>query len=130
MLSFYRYIFYKSYFFCINTFKEKEFPQIWATGVVTFLITINIIVLLDILEYTIFTEEMRDVGTFYKYFAMFFLGGALIYIHINKRYLKIIEYYSTIPSKKKRLFRLLSIAYYIVTAISFFLMGALLRSMH
>lgn len=130
MLSFYRYIFYKSYFFCINTFKEKEFPQIWATSVVSFLITINIIVLLEIVEYTMLSNEMSGFGTYYKYFAMFFWGGALIYIHINKRYLKIIECYSAIPSKKKSLFRILSIAYYVVTAISFFLMGALLRSMH
>ncbi len=58
---------------------------------------------------------------------MIVLVLTLLYINKGKRYLKTLKYYDTIPDKRKKVFRVLSILYYILTAISFFLMGELIR---
>ena len=127
MIAFYKYIFCKSYFFCIRVFKEKDFPQIWAGSVLAFIIIINVIVLLELAEYMMLPHRINIYYDYHKYFAIVFWGLMLIYIHINKKYIRILEYCKTIPQKKKKVFRILSILYYLFLAISFFLMSHLLR---
>jgi len=127
MIKFFLYIYYKSYYFCIRIFKEKEFPQIWAGSVVAFLIFTNIVVLLEIVEYWMLPQRINIYSEYHKFFALAFIGIMQLYLHINKRYLRLLDYYKDIPETTKRVFRILSIVYYISLAFGFFFLALLLR---
>lgn len=127
MIMFFRYIFYTAYYFCINVFKEKEFPQTWAGGIISILITINLIVLLEIFAYNIFPSKIKTISEYYKYFGIFLFGLTFLYINKGKRYLKILKYYEIIPDNKKKVFRILSIFYYILSAVCLYIMVELVR---
>lgn len=123
-----KYIFSKAYYFCINVFKEKEFPQYFATGIVTLIIITFIYILLSLIEYFILPLRFNVYGEYYKYFALVALGIALLYINYKNRYLKIIEYFGEIPDRTKKKLKIYSIIYLLTLFIGFFLIGALLRN--
>ena len=126
MVVLYRYIFTKAYLFCMNVLKEKEFPQYFASGVVTLAMVTNIIIFLELIEYFSFPIRVHVFGEYHGYFALFSWGVVLLYVNNKKRYLKIIEQSSNISHKKKKL-RTYSIVYLVFLFIGFFLLGALLR---
>lgn len=123
----YKYIFGKAYYFCIKVFREKEFPQFFATFIVTFAILANIAIILDIVEYILLPIRFKYYEEYYKYFALASYGIALIYIHYKKRYIQIIEFYKEIPPKKRKKLKYQSIIYLALLFIGFFLFSALIR---
>ncbi len=127
MVVLYRYIFTKAYFFCINVFKEKEFPQYFATGMVTLAIITNFYILLSLIEYLMLPVRFNQYGEYYKYFALIVLAFALFYVNNKKRYLKILEHNSDISERKKKKLRIISIVYLLFLFVTFFLLGALIR---
>jgi len=127
MVVLYRYIFTKAYFFCINIFKEKEFPQYFATGMVTLAIITNFYILLSLIEYMMLPIRFNQYGEYYKYFALLVLAIALFYVNNKKRYLKILEYISSISERKKKKLRIISIVYLLFLFVAFFFLGALIR---
>jgi hypothetical protein len=127
MIVLYRYIFTKAYFFCINIFKEKEFPQYFATGMVTLAIITNFYILLSLIEYLMLPVRFNQYGEYYKYFALIALAIALFYTNNKKRYLKILEHNSKVSKRKKKKIKIYSIIYLLFLFIAFFLLGALIR---
>jgi len=127
MIVLYRYIFTKAYFFCINIFKEKEFPQYFASGVVTLAMVTNIVILLELIEYLSFPTRVNIFGEYHGYFALFSWGVVLLYVNNKKRYLKILEHNSNISERKKKRLRIISIVYLLFLFVTFFLLGALIR---
>ena len=124
---FYKYIFCKSYFFCKNVFREREFPQIWAGSVIAILLSSNIIVLLELIEFIMLPRRINIFYNLHPYFALIIWAITLIFIHVNKRYLKIIESCGIINKRKQVYYRVFSILYYLISVIAFFIMSDLLR---
>ncbi len=120
-------MFTKAYFFCINIFKEKEFPQYFASGVVTLTMVTNIVILLELIECILFPIRVNIFGEYHGYFALFSWGLVLLYVNNKKRYLKILEHNSNISEKKKKRLRIISIVYLLFLFVTFFLLGALIR---
>nr|WP_320117915.1 hypothetical protein [uncultured Marinifilum sp.] len=81
MKDLYRYIFTKAYFFCITVFKEKEFPQYFASGVVTLALVTQIVIILELIEYLSFPTRVNIFGEYHGYFAVFCWGVVLLYIN-------------------------------------------------
>jgi len=127
MKGLYKYIFAKSYFFCISTFKEKEFPQYFAASFVTLAIVTNIIILLELIEYLLLPVRINIYEEFHKYFALILWVFVIFYVNYKKRYLMFLEHYGNITDKQKKKLKIYSIIYLLVLFISFFLLGALLR---
>lgn len=127
MVVLYRYIFTKAYFFCVNVLREKEFPQYFATTMVTLVITANLYILLSLIEYLMLPVRFNLYGEYYKYFALTVLGIALFYVNDKKRYLKILERNHSISERTRRKLRIVSIAYLLFLLVAFFLLSALIR---
>ena len=127
MVMLYNYIFGKAFFFCINFFKEKEFPQYFAAGMVTFAMVTNIYILLSLVEYLMLPDRFNVYGEYYGYFSLATLGVVFFYVNHKKRYKKIIESYKGIPDKKREKLKIYSIIYLLFLFIGFFLLGALIR---
>jgi hypothetical protein len=66
MVSFYRYIFCKSYHFCINVFKEDEFPYFWATSSIVFLVFSNVTSALGFVKYLLYPVEFETYSGSYN----------------------------------------------------------------
>ncbi len=127
MKDLYRYIFTKAYFFCINVFKEKEFPQYFASGVLTLVMVTSIVIILELIQYLSFPVRVNILGEYHGYFAVFSWGLILLYVNNKKRYLKILEYNSKISKRKKKKLKVYSIIYLLFLFVAFFLLGALIR---
>jgi hypothetical protein len=129
MSGFFRYIFCKSYHFCINVFHEDEFPFSWATSIITFMLFANIISLLAFLKYLFYPYGFDNFAEHQKYAAIILLAISNIYMYRKKRYLKHIDYCNQITIKRARAYRVLSIFYYLITIYAFFKSSFLLRSL-
>lgn len=128
MKSFFVYIFAKSYFVCINVFKEKEFPFAWGTAVVVFFITLNIGVIVDLIEYFFFPNEFIHWNKYYGYILGFVLIMSWLFVYYYKLEKIILGYYEDIPEGKKRVLRLASFIYYAISIVSYFYVAELMRS--
>lgn len=129
MMSFYRYIFCKSYHFCINVFHEDEFPYFWATSSVVVLIFANIISILDIIKYFFYPSGFDNFSGYQKYAIIFLIAIVNIYMYRKNRYLKHIDFCNQITIKRAKVYRVLSIFYYLITTYAFFKSSFLLRSL-
>lgn len=128
MVQLYKYIFTKAYFFCINYFKEKEFPQYFATGSVTLLATATLYVLLSIVEYVMLPIRFNFYGEYYKYFALVVFAIALIYVNRKKRYLKIIDQINSVSERKQKKLKIVAISYMLSLLLLFFQLSTLIRN--
>ena len=129
MISFYRYIFCKSYHFCINVLNEDEFPFFWATSSVIVLLFTNAISILGFIKYGLYPSAFENYSVSYKYIIIILLAIANIYMYRNKRYLKHIDFCNQISIRRAKTYRVLSIFYYVITVYAFFKSGFLLRSL-
>jgi hypothetical protein len=130
MVSFYRYIFCKSYHFCINVFKEDEFPYFWATSSIVFLVFSNVTSALGFVKYLLHPVEFETYSGSYKYIIVGLTIVVNIYMYSQIRYLKHIYFCNEISPKRAKIFRVLSILYYVITFYAFFKSSILLRSPH
>lgn len=127
MLDLYKYIFGKAYLLCINILKEKEFPQYFASGVITLTIVSNVLIVIEFIEYVILPTKINTFGEYHGYFALFSYIIVLLYVNIKKRYEGIIYQFEIMPSKKKKKLKIYSIIYLVSLIFCFFYLGALLR---
>ena len=128
MKDLYTYIFTKAYFFCINIFKEKEFPQYFASGVITLAFVTNVIIVIELVEYIILPTKINTYGEYHGYFALACFVIILLYVNVKKRYEGILSRFDNIPIEKRKKLKAYSIIYLLVLFIGFFLLGALLRN--
>jgi len=128
MKAFFAYIFAKSYFVCINVFREKEFPFAWGTAVVVFFVTLNIGVIVDLIEYFFFPNKFFPWNKYYGYFIGLVLIISWLFVYYFKLDKRILRYYKNIPDKKKRVLRLTSLLYYAISILSYFYVAELIRS--
>jgi len=127
MVSLYKYIFYKAYFFCSNVLKEKESPQYFASGVVTLALVTNLVIVLEIIEYSFLPNRINIFGNYHGYFAVIFWLLLSFYLNQSKRYVRILNFCKDLKNDtRKNLYRI-SLIYLLALFIGFFLMGALLR---
>ncbi|ASB48014.1 hypothetical protein CDL62_02065 [Alkalitalea saponilacus] len=130
MFSFYRYIFCKSYHFCINVFQEDEFPFYWATTSVVFLVFANIVSVIGFAQYYLLQDGYNSFSYIYKYAFILLMILANIYMYFKKRYLHHINYCNEISPKRSKFYRILSIIYYVVTFYAFFKSADMLRGLN
>lgn len=130
MVSFYRYIFCKSYHFCINVFKEDEFPYIWATSSIVFLVFANVTSALGFVEYLLHPVEFETYAASYIYISVSLTFIANIYMYSQRRYLNHINFCNEISPKRAKVYRVLSILYYLVSFYAFLKIPILLGNLH
>jgi len=127
MISLFSYIFYKSYSLCINVFKEKEFPEYFASGVIAMITVGTIIVIIDIALYQVNPSLINMVFGYYKYFS---LGSVLFFwwfFGYKKKYMNFMNRYDKMSANKKQVLSIISILYLVVLVVSFFGMGNIMR---
>ena len=129
MISFFRYIFCKSYHFCINVFKEDEFPFYWATSSVVILIFANIVSIMGFLKYVFYPYGFDNYSEYQKYVIILLLAVSNIYMYQRKRYLRYVNFCEKLSVPKARVYRILSILYYLISIYAFFKSGYLIRSL-
>jgi len=127
MIQLYKYIFYRAYFFCINVFKEKEFPYIWASFIVAFLIFCNIITLVTALEYFMLPERIETYADYNKYFALIFLLFVEVFFYWRGRYSRVVESFKNIKPRRDLVLKVISIFYILITVFLFFYLSSLVR---
>jgi hypothetical protein len=129
MMSFYRYIFCKSYHFCINVLNEDEFPYFWATSTVVNLILFNTFSLFDFIKYFFYPYGFDNFSEYQKYVAIVVLAITNIYMYRKKRYLKHIDFCNQVSIRRAKVYRVLSIFYYVITIYAFIKSASLIRSL-
>jgi len=127
MIMLYKYIFCKSYYFCIRFFKEKEFPWAFASGIITFCAVTSLVVFLEAVEYILLPNKINIYSTYHGFFAVALWVFIQIYVTRNKRYLKILETCKNIPIERQKILGFVSIVYILILFIGFFGLGYLIR---
>jgi hypothetical protein len=127
MTKIYKYIFSRAYYFCINVFREKEFPYFFASGVVSMLFVGSIVVALELLKYAMLPIEINIYGKYHGYFSLTMLAVISILLSRNNYYLKILKFYHGRSAKENRSLALWSSVYIIIVLFGFFFIGYLLR---
>ncbi len=128
MKDLYSYIFTKAYFFCINVFKEKEFPQYFAIITVTLIGVTNLYIILSLIEYIMLPDRFIPYDGYFKYFSLASVLTSLAYFNYKERYKAILSYNSELSSLKARRLKTVSIIYVLLLFVGFFTVGALLRN--
>ena len=127
MKDLYIFIFAKAYYLCINVFKEKEHPQIFASTIITITITVSLSIITSIIEYLSLPNDLSYLSEKYKYFALFTLVVVVLFVQYGKRYKKIIDSYKKMSLRKINNLKVLSIAYFLFIFASSFYFGFLIR---
>jgi hypothetical protein len=127
MKNIYKYIFYKAYHFCINTFKEKEFPWMFATGAISIAFVASIIMVLELVEYIMLPKKINTFGEYHGYFSLGALICAAFLIKKNDSYLKILRDVDLLSTKKKKSLGALSLVYIFFVFTSLFYLAYLIR---
>lgn len=128
MKDLYSYIFTKAYFFCINVFKEKEYPQYFAIITVTLIGVTNLYILLSLIEYVMLPNKFIPYEEYFKYFSLASVLISLVYFNYKKRYNKVLNRNKGLSIAKVRRLKVFSIIYLLILFVGFFALGALLRS--
>jgi hypothetical protein len=123
----YKYIFSRAYYFCLNVFKEKEFPQIFASGIVSTIFVGSIIVMVELVEYLCLPIRINTYGKYQGYFSLAMFIAIAILMNKNKNYLKILSDYEAMSVKKRKVLGIWSWIYVSVLLFSFFYLGYLFR---
>jgi hypothetical protein len=127
MMSLFSYIFVKSHSLCVNFFKEKEFPEYFASGVIAIVVVGTITVTADVIGYLVHPDLLNDYGWFYKYFS---LGSVLFswwYLGYKKNYIIFVKRYEELSGRKRKVLSVVSTLYLLGLVISFFWLGDLMR---
>lgn len=127
MITLYKYIFYKAYYFCIRIFNEREFPWFFASGILSLIVVITLVTLLEIIEYIILPNRINFFSEYQGYFALGVLFALAFYVKSENRYITIIEECKSISQKRQRLLFSIAIVYSIVLVFIFLLIGYLLQ---
>jgi hypothetical protein len=80
MKSLFAYIFAKSYFVCINVFREKEFPFAWGTAVLVIFLILNFWSILGVFEFFFFLIVLIGIAIIntLPVLSLFYLGFLFI----------------------------------------------------
>lgn len=127
MMSLFSYIFVKSHWLCVNVFKEKEFPEYFASGVVAMIVVGTITVTADIIGYLVNPDALIEYGGVYKYFSLSSLLLFWLYFGYMKKYMIFMNHFRRISDSKKKVLKIISFIYLIVLIVAFFGMGNIIR---
>lgn len=128
MISLLSYIFTKSYWLCVNIFKEKEFPEYFASGIIAVLITGTVIFLVNSVLYIIDPSLINIIFGYYKYLS---LGMVLLfwgYFGYLKKYIIFVNRFEKMSEAKKKIFKVLSVFYILIVIVAFFGMSNAMRA--
>lgn len=123
----FKFIFYKAYLIAIRIFKEQEFPWAFGSLIVAICIVTSIVIMLELLEYTLLPLRVNMYGSFYGYFAIGFWMLVQIYVTRGKKYQKILRECQDIPEERRKRLGLISIIYIGILIVGFFGLGHLIR---
>lgn len=128
MVSLLSYIFIKSHWLCVNVFKEKEFPEYYASGIIGILIAGTVTFLLNTILYLIDPNLINEIFGYYKYFS---LGTLLLfwgYFGHFRKYTVFVDHFKNMSESKKKIVSVLSVVYIIVIVVGFFGIGDVMRN--
>jgi hypothetical protein len=127
MILLYKYIFCKAYYFCINVYKDREFPYFFAAGAISMTFVGTIILTLELISYVMLPTEVNTYGKYYGYFSVSMLIITSLYVKKNNRYLKIIQTCKDMSRNTPLVLRYISIAYILGLLISLCIIATLHR---
>lgn len=126
-MKLYKYIFSRAYYFCIRVFKEKDFPQFFASIVISMIFVGSIIVVLELIEYLMLPTVINIYGDYHGYFSLTMLVGIAFFINRNGYYSVILKEYEAMTAEERKTLGLWSWIYTGVLLFGFFYLGYLLR---
>lgn len=123
----YKYIFYRAYYFCVNTFKEREIAHLWAAFIVALVCVTTILIFVKLYKFIMLPSIVYIYGSYHGYFS---LGMALLMAYLlsrNNYYRKILAECGRLSAKRKKGLSVWMWIYLTVMVISFLYLGDLLR---
>lgn len=127
MVILYKYIFYNAYYFCINVFKEKEFPWAWAGMTSSMVFVATLVAMLELIEFLMLPSRINTYGEYHGYFSLGMAMLSVFFVRYNNNYQKILKDVETLPLDVRKRVKYLSVFYVLVVVISFFYLGYLIR---
>lgn len=127
MITLYKYFFCKAYYFCIQVFKEREFPWFFASGAISMPLVLNLIVIWELIEYIIRPSDFEIIGEYYGYFS---LGGLIItafYVKSNDHYLTFLDDFKDMTKSKKKILGGIGVIYVLSLIAVFLFFGSVTR---
>jgi hypothetical protein len=130
MITLYKYIFCKAYYFCIIVFKERDFPWFFASGAMSMAFVVNILVLVGLITITILPNLADILGRYYGWFSLLMLVSTAFYMKQGNRYRTILEDGKILPVTKRKTLRYISLIYIITLGISLIWVSTEIRGYH
>jgi hypothetical protein len=130
MIKLYFYIFAKSYIFCMNIFKEREFPHAFGTTVITLTFASNILIFTGLVEYLFSPTWLNTFESYIPYFALFLWFLLFFVLHYRDNYIIVLGYIEKMSLKFKRRLKYISIIYLLFSFVFLILIGWLLRKVN
>jgi drug/metabolite transporter (DMT)-like permease len=127
MSRLYKYLFCKLYYIYIEYYGSKDYPYLWASIIMSSIISINISIIFDIIEYNLLPQEFNFYSNNYYYFVTIVLASVLFYNQHNDRYKSFLNFYNSLTRIPKRRLRIISNVYVVLSIVAFFYMGYLIR---
>lgn len=123
----YKYIFYRSYFFCVKTFKEREIAHLWAALVVALVFVVTILGFVKLYKFMMLPSIVNIYGKYHGYFSLA-TGVVMAYLlSRNNYYRKILSECDRLSPKRRKSLSLWMWIYLTALAIGFLYLGNLLR---
>jgi hypothetical protein len=127
MLKLYQYIFFSAYSFCIKIYKEKEFPEYFACGVLSLVLGTNILLILEFIEYLILPYKLNIHYKYHGIFGLFLWGLLTILMLRKKKYKSIINNFTSMRKASIMKLKYISIAYITILVVLYYYIGFLLK---
>ena len=130
MVTLYKYIFCKAYYFCVNVFKEKEFPWFFASGAMSMAFVINVLILEGLVTIAFLPNLSDLVGDYYGVFSLSMLVVTAFYMKTGDRYRRVLEDGKKLPVAKRKALRYISLIYLITLGIGVIWVSLIIREAH
>jgi hypothetical protein len=126
MIILHKYIFAKAYYFCIQVFKEKDFPWFFASGAVSISIVNNVFIIEGVLR--IVNLNIIDISSeYYGFFSLLMLIFISARMKKNNKYLGVLADCKRITIRKRIILRYVSIVYIILQSIALIWVSTIIR---
>lgn len=127
MSKLYKFLFCKLYFIYTEVFGMKDYPYLWSSIIISLVISVNVSVIFDIIEYNLLPKEFNFYSNNHYFFTTLILASTLFYNQQNDRYKSFLEFYKLLEKAPKRRLRIITNIYVLLSFALFFYVGYLIR---
>jgi hypothetical protein len=127
MTTLYKYIFFKMYYFGINTLKGHKNPWVFATATATIVFNFTIISLLESIEYFMLPGRINTYGKYQGAASLTIFALALYFVTRNYYYHKILSDVHRFTQQRRRRLKYIAIIYVVFIFASAIYFAHLIR---